>query len=339
MSTASRKVLLPLPIEEKAQALLREKGFEVVVAPEPTPRAVAPLLSDAQAVILRSGFQMSREVLGDADSLLTISRTGGLVDNIDIAAATEKGILVTCGITLSTRAVVEHSLAMILALFKQLYRMDREVRKGDFVVPERIMPRDLHGKTLGVVGFGRVGSGLARLCSQALGMKVIAHDPVLAPEVRRRQESWVRFTDLEELFREADVVSLHVPLTEETLGMVDLRRLKSMKPDAFLVNTSRGEVVREEDLARALREGVIAGAGLDVFEMDSPPGRSPLLGLENLILTPRTAGLTQENRVLMAVGAASRVIDLAEGFLPEGIVNPEVLYWERWRALVRRRQG
>ncbi len=326
-------VLLPQPIEEEAVALLRENGLEIVQAPDAKPQTVAPLMSKAKAVILRTGITITRELLQSADDLWMISRTGGGVDNVDVEAATERDILVTSSLGVNTGSVVEHCLALITASFKQLFRLDREVRKSNFGIRYRNLPQDLQGKTLGIVGFGRIGSTLANHCRNIFAMTVLAYDRYLSPQARQAVASWVRFTSLDNLFRESDVVSIHLPLTKETNGLVDWERLSSMKASAFLINTSRGEVIREADLVRALKQGVIAGAGLDVFEKEPPSADNPLLGLENLILTPHSAALTGECVVRMAVSAAARVIDLFNGFVPENVANPEVLSTEKWGHL------
>jgi phosphoglycerate dehydrogenase-like enzyme len=167
-------------------------------------------------------------------------------------------------------------------------------------------------------------------------MRVAAHDDYLPEAARREVQGWVEFAGLEEVCRRADVLTIHVPMTGETRGLIDRRLLAVMKREACIVNTSRGGVIREADLADALRSGAIAGAGLDVFEEEPPPPDHPLHGFENVILTPHAAALTRECVVRMAVLGAQRVLDVFQGFVPENVANPDVLALERWKHLKRR---
>lgn len=326
-------VLLPQPIEEEAGAILTEHGLQLVVAPDPSPETVAPLMEKAWAIVLRTGISITRELIEMARNLSTISRTGGGVDNVDLQAATEKGIIVTSSLGVNTASVVEHCLALMMALFKQMPLMDREVRKGNFAIRYKNLPRDLQGKTLGIVGFGRIGSRLAENCRQIFGMKILAYDMYLDEQIRAKLAPSVEFTTIEQLFERSDVVSLHIPLSDQTRGLVDRKLLGLMKPDALIINTSRGEVIREADLVDFLRSRRIAGAGLDVFEQEPPSPDSPLFALDNVIMTPHTAALTGECVLRMATSAAERVVNLWQGYVPDNIANPEVLKHARWRNL------
>jgi D-3-phosphoglycerate dehydrogenase len=334
--TNTRTVLLPEPIEEEALRLLEASGLAILRAPDAKPRTVEPLMAQADAIVLRTGIKMSEALLAGADRLMTISRTGAGFDNVDLPAATRKGIIVSSSLGSNTTTVAEHVLALVLGLSKRLSALDRELRKGNFRIRYAYLPGDLRDKTLGVVGFGRIGREVARACHAAFGMKVVAHDEYLPEEARKACPAWVEFTGLEELCRRADVITIHVPMTAETRGLIDRRLLSVMRPGSFIINTSRGGVIHETELAEALRSGTIAGAGLDVFDEEPPRPDNPLLGLDNVILTPHAAALTRECVVRMAVLGAERVVDLFQGFLPDNVANPEVLTLERWRHLKRR---
>lgn len=336
MQNDGNTVLLPQPIGEEAQKYLEEKGINILLAGEPKPESVAPLIKRAKAIVLRTGIAITRDLIDQADELLTISRTGGGVDNVDMDYATKKGIIVTSSLGINTSSVVEHCIALITALFKQLFLMDREVRKKNYAVRYKNIPRDLAGKTLGIAGFGRIGSELARTCHTAFKMNILAFDKYLPEEAKRELDSWVRFTGLKEVFGSSDVVSIHLPLTEETKELIDFSYFSLMKPGAFLINTSRGGVINEKDLIRALSESLIAGAGLDVLEKEPPDEDNPLLKMKNVILTPHSAALTAECVNRMAVEAARRVIDVLDGFIPPNIANPEVLKHKRWESLKER---
>jgi D-3-phosphoglycerate dehydrogenase len=327
-----KRILLPQPIEKEAISLLEAANFEIVLAPDKRPETVAPLLKGVQAVILRTGIMFSKELMNHADDLWVISRTGAGVDNVDVDAATEMGILLTCVPGANTHSVVEHALALIFALVKHLPLMDREVRQNNFDIRFKNLPRDLRGKTLGVIGLGRIGSELARICYQAFGMSILGHDPYLTSGAMALFQGWVEFCDMEKLFRKSDVISVHIPLLPGTKKLIGAREFGWMKADAFLINTSRGGVLDEEALNQCLREKRIAGAGLDVFAQEPLKKDSPLKKLDNVILTPHTAALTRECVIRLAMEAAKAIIDVLHGKRPEGIVNPEVLTQPRWQG-------
>jgi D-3-phosphoglycerate dehydrogenase len=329
-------VLLPQPIEAEAMEVLEKGNAQLLTAAEPKPEIVGPLMKEAKAIVLRTGIKMTRELLDYPNELMMISRTGAGVDNVDIPAATEKGIIVTSSIGVNTTSVVEHALALILALYKQLFLMDGEVRKGNFAIRYKNCPTDLRDKTLGIVGFGRIGSSIAQACHTVFAMKVLAYDVLLTDEQKESYRGWVTFTDLPDLCRRSDCISIHTPLNRETEKMFDRRFFSGMKKTAFIVNTSRGGVINEPDLIEALKGGVIAGAGLDVFENEPLQPGNGLLSLKNVILTPHTAALTEECVTRMAVAGAERVVDLFNGFVPDNVANPEVLSMDRWKYLKKR---
>ena len=331
----TRRVLLPQPIEAEALALLKEAGCEPVTAPDPKPDTIRPLIGDARGVILRTGLRLDRQMLESAGDLLVVSRTGGGLDNVDVQAATEMGVIVTSNLGVNTSSVVEHVLSLMLALAKRLPLMDRSVRAGDFGIRYRNHPRDVREKTIGLLGFGRIGRELGRVCHRVFRMNVIAHDPYVSAGLQADCGDWVDFVDAAQLFSGSDVVSIHVPLTDETRHAVSNAELSMMKPDAILINTSRGAVIDEAALVNALLEKRIAGAGLDVFSEEPVRAGNPLLELENVILTPHTAALTKECVMRMATEAARNVIDVFNGRQPANVANPEVLTTGRWKNLER----
>jgi D-3-phosphoglycerate dehydrogenase len=328
-----KRILLPQPVEEEATKLLKEAGHEIILSPDTKFETIQKLMRGVQAVILRTGISMTRQLMNQADDLWVISRTGAGVDNVDLRAATEKGILVTYVPGANARTVAEHALALILALLKQIPLMDRSVRNDNFGIRFKNLPRDLNGKKLGLVGLGSIGSELARICHNAFGLRILAHDPYLTPETRLAYEKWVEFCDMERLFRESDVISLHIPFSPSTQRFIGAREFGWMKPEAFLVNTSRGGILDERALIQCLKEKRIAGAGLDVFAQEPLEKDNPLKELDNVILTPHTAALTQECAVRLAVEAVRAILDIFDGKKPNGIVNPEVLTQPRWQGI------
>jgi D-3-phosphoglycerate dehydrogenase len=316
-------VLLPQAIESEAVDLLKEAGCEIVLSPDTDPATVFPLLKDIQAIILRTGINITRDLLEHADNLDIVSRTGAGLDNVDLEAATEKEIIVTSNLGVNTGSVVEHVLSLMLALYKQLPLLDKAVRNHNFSIRYQYLP----------VGFGRIGSELGRICHQLFHMRVIAYDPYLADDDKKAYDSWVNFTDKEDLFPQADVVSIHIPLSEDTHHAVGARELSLMKSEAILINTSRGAVIDESALIKVLDAKKITGAGLDVFEKEPVEENNPLLNLDNVILTPHTAALTKECVVSMAVEAAKCVLDVFSGKTPPNVANREVLGFDRWKHL------
>jgi D-3-phosphoglycerate dehydrogenase len=326
-------VLLPQPVESEAVERLELAGHRVVSAPDPDPETVKPLLKDAQAVILRTGITMTRELIEAADDLRVIARTGGGFDNVDTAAATDNGVIVTSNLGVNSISVCEHVLAMMLCLSKKLVQLDRAVRSGNYQIRYQNLSRDLNGKSLGLLGFGRIGCQVASACRTVFNMDVLACDPYLPAEIMDRYAGLVRFVDKKRLCTDADVISVHVPLTDETRHSLSANEFSAMKPTAIVINTSRGPVIDEKALIEALDKNLIGGAGLDVQDQEPPHPDNRLLRFDNVILTPHSAALTEECVVRMATAAADRVIEVLNDKKPLNIANPEVLAAPRWQHL------
>ena len=303
------RVLLPQDIAAEGKTWLRERGYELRLGSGIDPATLKREIADCDAVLVRTA-RLPAEVLRAAPRLRVVGRHGVGVDNIDLQAAADLGLAVTYGPQSNASSVAEHTLALLLALAKRLVDLDRALRAGRYEARDEARGVDLAGKVLGLVGLGRIGSRVARMARLGLEMEVLGHDPFLAPE---RFPEGVRPAGLEELFRRADFVSLHLPATPQTEGLVGGRELGWMKPAAFLVNVARGEVVREEALVEALRAGRIAGAALDVFAEEPLPSGHPLLSLPNVVATPHSAALTRECAVRMALHAALGIDEVLSG--------------------------
>lgn len=317
-----KRVLLCQDIHPDGRRVLEGKT-EVVVAPDPREETVRSMIGGFHGVIARSATKLGHETIDAAIDLEVIGRTGAGVDNIDVQAATRRGIPVCHTPEANCSSVVEHTLCLLLALAKQLPAMDRAVREGRFRVRYEYRAVDVAGKTVGVVGMGRIGRDVARRCRTALDAKVIAYDPYVEPAGADPEIEWT--PELEEIFERADFVTIHVPHTDETHHLVGADLIGKMRPGSYLINTSRGAVVDEAALARAVSEGAIAGAGLDVFEREPPAAEDPLLGLPNVILTPHSAALTKQCVARMAVDAAQGVLAVLEGRRPQYVFNPDAL--------------
>jgi D-3-phosphoglycerate dehydrogenase len=253
---------------------------------------------------------------------------------VDVAAASEREIIVTSNLGVNTISVAEHVLSMMLALSKRLSLLDHAVRSDNFSIRYQNLPRDINGKTIGLLGFGRIGCEIGKICHRTFGMQVMAYDPYLAGEKKDECLNWVSLVELKEVLLKADFISIHVPLTDQTRNMVDEAELSLMKSDAILINASRGGVVNEDALVKALQNKKIAGAGLDVFNEEPVPADHPLLKLENVILTPHSAALTRECVTRMAIEAAKCVLDVLAGREPQNVANRQILESGRWKHLI-----
>ncbi|HLQ05135.1 MAG TPA: phosphoglycerate dehydrogenase [Verrucomicrobiae bacterium] len=296
------------PLAEDGLVLLRER-CEVRVTQGLKEPDLAPLLGDVDALIVRSETRVTASLMDKAPRLAVVGRAGVGVDNIDVAAATERGVYVVNAPLGNIVAAAEHAIALALALMRKIPEADRSVRAGEWT-RSRLIGRELRGKTLGLIGIGRVGSEVARRAA-AFEMKVIAHDP-FATEASARSAG-AQLVELDDLFARADVISLHTPLTEKTRGLINATTLAKMKPTAVLVNASRGEVVDPQALADALARGTIAGAALDVFSPEPLAADSPLRGAPHTVLTPHIAGSTTEAQVNVAVEVVKQILDILDG--------------------------
>ncbi|MBU2260349.1 MAG: hydroxyacid dehydrogenase [Proteobacteria bacterium] len=315
-----KKILIVQPIHESGVRVFDDR-FEVRVASDPSVATVIKEIKGVEGVVVRMA-PFTREIIEAADALKVIGRHGVGVDTIDVKAATERGIIVVNTPNANAISVAEHTVTAIGALAKRMVVYDRATREGRWEIRNSYKAADLDGKTLGLVGIGRIGSMVAKRAA-AFNMKVIAFDPYVKPEAAG-ELGVVLCTRMDDVFRQADVVSLHTPLTPETRGFVNEAKLRLMKPTAFLVNFSRGEVVDEKALYEALKTGVIAGAAIDVYDPEPPLKDNPLFELENIILSPHSAALTQECVIRMATGAAEGVVEVLTGKRPQFVVNPEV---------------
>jgi D-3-phosphoglycerate dehydrogenase len=273
-------------------------------------------LTTADALIVRSATRVDRELIDAASSLRVVGRAGVGLDNIDVEAATSRGIAVFNAPDGNTVAAAELTMALMLSLARRVPGADRSIREGNWD-RGRFHGVELRGRTLGLIGAGRIGGEVARR-AQAFGMTVLAYDPYLAPE--RAAELGVDLVSLGELISSADVISLHVPLTDETRGLIGAEALGRVKKSAFVVNASRGGVIDESALATALVEGRLAGAALDVFETEPLRSDSLLRQAPNLVLTPHLGASTTEAQV----GVARQVAAAIKGALVDGDLSAAV---------------
>jgi D-3-phosphoglycerate dehydrogenase len=318
------KVLIgPSPLAQKTGPfldLLRSAGFEPVYPRRQAQMTEAELIEQLPAVdaSLAGSEPYTRRVIESAPRLRVIARVGVGYDTVDVDAATERGVPVTIAPGTNHDAVAEHTFMLMLALAKNLIPQHLGVKAGGW---PRYASAPLRGKVLGILGLGRIGKAVA-LRGRAFGMTVIATEQY--PDRDFMTAHGIELVDVDTLFARADYLTLHVPATPESTGIVNARTLGRMKPTAYLINTARGAVVNEADLADALRSGRLAGAGLDVLEQE-PPQNCPLVELDNVVFTAHTAGVDHQSLMEMAYSAAQAIVDIFAGRWPtEKLVNPQV---------------
>jgi D-3-phosphoglycerate dehydrogenase/(S)-sulfolactate dehydrogenase len=310
------RVLVSDDLSPEAVRILSEAGLEVDVKVGLKPDALETIIAGYDALAVRSATKVTARLLEKATRLKVVGRAGVGVDNVDLDAATRQGVVVMNTPGGSSVTVAELALGMILSLYRHVPAATASVKAGKWE-KKRFQGREIAGKTLGVVGIGNIGSVLV---SRALAMKmrVVAYDPFITPEAAAKLGA--SLVDLETLWREADVVSLHVPLTEQTRNLVGAATLAKMKKGAILVNCARGGIVDERALAEALASGHLGGAALDVFEKEPPAPDHPLFAQDDFVCTPHIGASTEEAQVAVAIALAEQLV----AFLRDGVVQNAV---------------
>jgi D-3-phosphoglycerate dehydrogenase len=324
----SKRVLVTDSLQEVGVQALRAEGLEVDVVP-PLPAAdLARRIGPYAGLVVRSATRVTAEVIEAATALEVIGRAGVGLDNVDVDAATRRGIVCMNTPGGNTIAAAEHTIALLLATARKLPQAHAYLKSGKWE-RERFLGAEVHGKTLGIVGLGRIGTEVARRL-QGFGMTVIAFDPYLTEEVARRLG--VELVDLDTLYRLADFVTVHIPLTRDTRGLIGAAELARMKDGVRLVNCARGGIIDEGALAAAVQSGKVAGAALDVFEQE-PPWGSPVLETEGIVVTPHLGASTEEAQSAVAVAIAQQVADLLLRGLVRNAVNAPSVDSELLKAL------
>ncbi len=328
-----RIVLLNPMLDRMGQAWLEARADVTVVPSDSPPPRLTEALGSADAVIVRLPGRMTRDMIASAPRLRVIATAGAGFDHIDIASATAAGIAVVNSVGIGPNPVAEHAVGLMLALARRIVVGDARLRREGWTGRDELLVRDrgteLSGKTVGIIGFGFIGRRVAEICAGAFSNRVLVYDPLLddpvfaAAKVERRGS-------LPELLPEADFVTVHAPLTEDTRHLIGAAELAMMKPTAYLINCARGGLVDPAALTAALEEGRIAGAGIDVFDPEPPERNHPLFRLENIIVTPHLAGLSRETNRRLSMSAAEQVLQVLAGDRPPRLVNPEV--WDRRRG-------
>lgn len=316
MSTNIR-ILVADPIAEEGVARLREVG-EVDVITKQTPEQLKENLPKYDALVVRSETKVTADILAHAgDRLKVIGRAGVGVDNIDLPAATGKGILVVNSPEGNTLAAAEHTMAMMMSIARNVPDAVASMRAGEWK-RGKFVGVQLYGKTLGVVGLGKIGRAVAAR-SKAFEMNILGYDPYLSEEAA--EKLGVTLCDLETIFRQSDFLTFHIPLTAQTRHMAGPDQLAMMKPTARIINVARGGIIDEAALRAAVDEGRIAGAAIDVFEKEPVPADSPLLGCPNILTTPHLGASTEEAQVAVVMDVADQIADIMAGKPARAAVN------------------
>lgn len=314
------KIVVAEKVAANAVQLLKDEADWTVITHDQLANGLEPSLKDADALIVRSAVDVNAQVLRGAQKLRVIGRAGVGVDNIDLEAATKAGIAVMNTPGANAVAVAEHTIALMLALARHLCRADSTTRAGKWD-KKSLQGTELRGKTLGIVGLGRIGMAVAQR-ARAFEMKVVAHDPFVSASVAREQG--IQLADLDQVYAQADYLTLHVGLTPQTVGMINEKSLAKMKKGVRIINCARGELLDEAAVASALASKQIGGIALDVFT-EEPPKNSPLLALENVIATPHIAGSTNEAQDAVGVQIASQVREyLKRGVIQNAVNMPSI---------------
>lgn len=309
------KVLVTDGIAKEAVKMLEDAGH-MVTESDPTPEELLEMIGGYEAVLVRSKTKIRAAALEKAVNLKAIGRAGIGVDNIDIAHAKEKGVKVVNAPSGSTLSVAELAFGHMIALARGITRGTEGIKKGDWL-KKQLKGMELDGKTAGIIGCGRIGQALAARC-QAFGMTTIGYDPYLPKEVS--EKVGIELMEMDDIYKNSDFISLHVALTDSTRHMVSKEQFEMMKDTAFIINCARGGVVDEEALYNALKDGVIGGAALDVFESE-PPGEIKLAELDNVTFTPHIGANTKDAQLKAGTMVAEQVIIALRGEEPPFWVN------------------
>jgi D-3-phosphoglycerate dehydrogenase len=318
-----KKVLVNKPIHDDALKRLASE-VEVIKCFTASTDEILEILPDVHGIILCAGMKMFAQEMDKAKQIKVIGRHGVGLDIVDVAEATKRNIPVVFTPYGPTESTAEHAFALMLATARKVVFLDREVRSGNFHIRDHVVGLELFEGNLGIVGFGHIGQRLAEMCISALNMTVFVFDPFVSQgEITALGAE--KCDSLNELMMKADIVSLHIPSTESTRGLIDEEALAALGQNGYLINTSRGAVVDESALIHALQDGIIAGAGLDVFDPEPPQKDNPLFELDNVVLTPHLASFTDQGRRRMGLMVVEDVLKVLNGEQPKYCANSEII--------------
>ncbi|VVB87891.1 Glyoxylate reductase [uncultured archaeon] len=309
------KVLVSDPVAEQGIEILKRE-FDVDISTGLDPQDLIKKIGNYEALIVRSETQVTKDVINAGKKLRIIGRAGVGVDNIDVNAATERGIIVVNAPEGNTISAAEHTIAMMMAISRNIPQANASLKNKKWE-RKKFMGVEVRDKTLGVVGLGRIGSEVAK---RALGMemKILAYDPFISPE--RAKDLGVELTTVEDIVKRADYITVHTPLTKETKDLIGSKEFAVMKKGARVINCARGGIINEEALAKAVKDGIVSAAGIDVF-IKEPPFESLLLTLDNIVVTPHLGASTEEAQINVAVSVAEQIVNALKGLPVKNAIN------------------
>ncbi|MCX8152279.1 MAG: phosphoglycerate dehydrogenase [Archaeoglobaceae archaeon] len=311
------KVLVTEHISDEAIEFLKKEKIEVDFKPNLSREELLKIIKDYEALIVRSQTLVDKELLKAGSKLKIVARAGAGVDNIDVNTATELGIIVVNAPEGNTVSTAEHTIALMFAAARKIPQADRSVKEGKWD-RKKFLGIEFRGKTVGIIGLGRVGFEVAKRC-KALEMNVIAYDPYVPPE--KGKQIGVELLDLDTLLRRSDIITVHVPKTKETVGMIDRKAFEKMKDGVIIINTARGGIVDEKALYEAIKNKKVFAAALDVYEKEPPDQDNPLIKLENVVTTPHIAASTYEAQKSVGLIVAEDIVRVAKGYPAKNAVN------------------
>ncbi|MDO9098043.1 MAG: phosphoglycerate dehydrogenase [Candidatus Methanoperedens sp.] len=309
------KILVSDPVSDQGIEILK-KEFDVDIATGLPPAELIKRIGNYEALIVRSETQVTKDVINAGKKLKIIGRAGVGVDNIDVNAATEKGIIVVNAPEGNTISAAEHTIAMMMAMTRNIPQANASLKSKKWD-RKKFMGVEVRGKMLGVVGLGRIGAEVAKR-AQGMEMKILAYDPFISQE--RASELGVELTTVEDIVRRADYITVHTPLTKETKDLISSKEFAIMKKGARLINCARGGIINEEALAKAVKDGIVSGAAIDVFTRE-PPFENPLLELDAVIVTPHLGASTEEAQINVAVSVAEQIVNSLKGLPVKNAIN------------------
>lgn len=315
-----KSVFLTEPINENGVKLL-EKIATVKLGTAMDKDTIIKEAEGCDGILIRSA-KITEEIMKSLPNLKIVAKHGIGVDNIDVDAASKLGILVVNAPESNINAVAEHVFGMIFALSKNFVEMDNRTRNGEFSMRNKVISTELKGKTVGIIGLGKIALLLVKKL-RALDVNIIGYDPFVKEATAREHEINL-VSDINEIYKQGDFITVNVPLNNDTRAMIGLKQFSMMKKTACFINAARGEIVKEKDLYEALKNGIIKAAAIDVFEKEPPENDNPLFELKNILLSPHNAALADEALVNMAVHSAQGIFDFLDGKRPKYMVNPKV---------------